>query len=329
MAVLQNSRRINAEHSMSDSGVNDQPVANEPEDRLPKVSPGARLAALREERGWTVEQVASQLNLAPRQILAIERDDYPSLPGMAITRGFVRAYAKLLKIDAAPLLSDLGGETVLVHDSLAPQKTLSTPFADSRMPSMTERPAISSKWVIGALLAVLLAVGIWATRHGGDQAAAPVAASSTVKDDVASMAGVEPGKSSPEVKSEPAGTAVSAAGGQSPAEAAATPAPAASPAPTAPATLVQTPAAEVPADAGKDTLQLKVREESWVEIRRSSDNKVVFSRIVKAGETENVQITEPVSVVIGNAAGVDAALRGAPVELKPNSKSNVARLNLK
>ncbi|HYD59351.1 MAG TPA: RodZ domain-containing protein [Noviherbaspirillum sp.] len=316
---------------MSDSGVNDQPVANEPEDRLPKVSPGARLAALREERGWTVEQVASQLNLAPRQILAIERDDYPSLPGMAITRGFVRAYAKLLKIDAAPLLVDLGGETVLVHDSLAPQKTLSTPFADSRMPSMTEPPAISSKWVIGALLAVLLGVGIWATRQGGEQAAAPAA----VKNDVANMAGAEAEKPSPEAKSEPAGTTPSAAEGDAaavspPAEAAAAPAPAASPVVAAPsAAQAQTPAAEMPAAAGKDTLQLKVREESWIEIRRSSDNKSVFSRLVKAGETESVQIAEPVSVVIGNAAGVDATLRGEPVELKPSSKSNVARLNLK
>ena len=334
MVGLPNSRRINAEHSMSDSGVNDQPDANEPEDRLLKVSPGARLAALREERGWTVEQVASQLNLAPRQILAIERDDYPSLPGMAITRGFVRAYAKLLKIDATPLLAELGGETVLVHDSLAPQKSLSTPFADSRVPSMTERPAISSKWVIGSLLAVLLAVGIWAMRHGSDQATVPSAASTAIKDDVASVAGADTVKPAPEVKSQPAETSspVPATGAAVPAPAntTETTAPGVSPMPVAPAAVpAQTSTTDTPADTGKDTLNLKAREESWVEIRRSSDNRSVFSRIVKAGETENVQINEPVSVVIGNAAGVDATLRGEPVELKPNSKSNVARLNLK
>lgn len=305
---------------MSDSGVNDQPVSNEPEDRLPKASPGTRLAALREERGWTVEQVASQLNLAPRQILAIERDDYPSLPGMAIVRGFIRAYAKLLKVDATPLLADLGGETVLAHDSLAPQKSLSTPFADSRMPSMTERPAMSSKWVIGSLLFVLLAVGIWATRQGGDQAAVPSEAASAVRDGVASMAGSASEKQSPIEKSEPAEAAPGISGENA--------SPAAAPA-SAPPPPAQAIATDAPAETGKDTLQLKVREESWIEIRRSGDNKVVLSRIVKPGETENIQITEPVSVVVGNAAGVDATLRGAPVELKASSKSNVARLNLK
>lgn len=311
---------------MSDSGVNDQPVSNESENRLPKISPGSRLAALREERGWSVEQVASQLNLAPRQILAIERDDYPALPGMAIVRGFVRAYAKLLKIDAAPLLADLGGEAVLVHDSLTPQKSLSTPFADSRMPSMTERPGVSSKWVVGALLFVLVAVGIWASRHGGEQLTVPEAASSAVKESTASMAGADENKPSSETKPEapanpPAETSAPAvAVPEAPSQATA-PAPVVMAAP--PATSDAAPA------AGKDALQLKVREESWIEIRRSSDNSVLLSRIVKPGETESVQVAEPVSVVIGNASGVDASLRGSPLELKTSSKNNVARLTVK
>lgn len=311
---------------MSDSGVNDQPVSNESENRLPKISPGSRLAALREERGWSVEQVASQLNLAPRQILAIERDDYPALPGMAIVRGFVRAYAKLLRIDAAPLLADLGGEAVLVHDSLTPQKSLSTPFADSRMPSMTERPGVSSKWVVGALLLVLVAVGIWASRHGGEQLMVPETTSSAVKESTASMAGADENKPSPEAKPEapanpPAETSAPAvAVPEAPSQATA----------PAPAIMAAQPATSDAAPAaGKDMLQLKVREESWIEIRRSSDNSVLLSRIVKPGETESVQVVEPVSVVIGNASGVDASLRGSPLELKTSSKNNVARLTVK
>jgi cytoskeleton protein RodZ len=330
MVVPLNSRRINAEHSMSDSGVNDQPVSSEPEDRLPKASPGARLAALREERGWTVEQVASQLNLAPRQILAIERDDYPSLPGMAIVRGFIRAYAKLLKVDPAPLLADLGGETVLAHDALAPQKSLSTPFADSRVPSMTEKPAMSSRWVIGALLIALLAVGIWATRQGDDQAAVPPDATAAVKEGVASMAGADSDKTSSEVKPDQTEVTPGASGtGALSSDSAATTPPAAPDAGVSAGSSAQMTASGAPVETGKDTLQLKVREESWIEIRHSGDNKVVLSRLMKPGETENVKITEPVSIVVGNAAGVDAILRGTPVELKTSSKSNVARLNLK
>ncbi|WP_420474315.1 RodZ domain-containing protein [Noviherbaspirillum sp. ST9] len=317
---------------MSDSGVNDQPVSSEAEDRLPKTSPGARLAALREERGWSVEQVASQLNLAPRQVLAIERDDYAALPGMAIVRGFVRAYAKLLKIDAVPLLADLGGETVLVHNSLTPQKSLSTPFADSRMPSMTERPGVSSKWVVGALLLVLVAVGIWAGRHRGEQLDVSESSSSAVKESPASAASADEMKPSAELKTEVPVTPPAEASAPVTAISEAPPQPGApavqtSPAPAAVAT--QPAMTDAAPAAGKDGLQLKVREESWIEIRRSGDNSVLLSRIVKSGETENVQVAEPVTVVIGNASGVDASLRGAPLELKANAKNNVARLTVK
>jgi cytoskeleton protein RodZ len=40
-------------------------------------------------------------------------------------------------------------------------------------------------------------------------------------------------------------------------------------------------------------------------------------------------MSQPVNIIIGNLAGVDATLRGVPVDLKAGSKTNVARLNLK
>ena len=83
-----------------------QPIAtdifNADAERLSS-SPGARLAAARNASGWTVDQVATQLKITRHQILAIEADDYDVLPAPAIVRGFVRAYAKLLKLDSAPL----------------------------------------------------------------------------------------------------------------------------------------------------------------------------------------------------------------------------------
>ena len=90
-----------------------QPIAAEilaAEAERAALSPGAKLATARSELGWTIEQVASQLKLAKRQIIAIEADDYASLPEPAVVRGFVRAYAKLLKLDVAPLLALLNAE---------------------------------------------------------------------------------------------------------------------------------------------------------------------------------------------------------------------------
>jgi len=77
-----------------------------------------------------------------------------------------------------------------------------------------------------------------------------------------------------------------------------------------------------------DELILKLREDSWIEIRKS-DNSAVISRLVKAGSTESFKLTGPVSLNIGNVKGVDATLRGAPLELRARAKNNVARLRLK
>jgi cytoskeleton protein RodZ len=292
------------------------------------VSPGARLAAGREEHGWTIEQVAAHLKLASRQIAALERDDYSALPGMPIVRGFIRSYAKLLKIDAAPLLAQLGGETVLASESLKPKEGLATPFSEARLPSMSERPAISSKWVIGLLLIVLLAAGIWAMQQENDlfglvpqssmrvEQAAPdgrqqegSVQEETVRDPLPPMP--EPGEA-PEVPA--AGTAAP---------------PVPQPAP-APEQAAPPPQPEVPAAAsGTNTLNLIVREESWIEIRRSGSGNTVLARLAQPGENISVEVNEPVALVIGNAAGVDVSLRGVPLQLKGSTTSNVARLNLK
>lgn len=322
---------------MSDQGSNDQQGGLEPQ----MTSPGAQLAAYRKERGWTVEQVASQLNLAPRQIVAIESDDYPSLPGMPIVRGFVRAYAKLLKVDAAPLLASLGGETVLVHEPIQPRKTLATPFSEARIPSMTERQGLSSKWVVGALVILLVGVAIWAVRY--EQSAEPSKSSAPQANPSSTPAQVpaipDAGREPPSAASGQAGAEASQPAEPAPptadvanqAAAAGANAPVAAPS-TAPAVPAAPAVSEPPApqpEAAKDVLTVNAREDSWVEIRRADNNAVLLSRIVKAGETEKFEMNQPVSVVIGNAAGVDLALRGAPMELKRKTNSNVARLNLK
>lgn len=321
---------------MSEQEVNDQQGDVQPSGEMPIVSPGALLAEFRKERGWTVEQVASQLNLAPRQIVAIESDDYPSLPGMPIVRGFIRAYAKLLKVEPAPLLATLGGETVLVHESISPRKTLSTPFSEARLPSMTERQPMLSKWVIGGLLVVLLGVAIWAARQGFGtvEPAKPVPSAESAVSQASAhqqVAPVEPVQGQQDAPAQQSLPVQAPADAQAPVMAA-DPAKTPGSLPSVPVSPAIAPSQVVPsseAASGKDALVIKAREDSWIEIRRAGNNAPLLSRIVKAGETESVEINESVSIVIGNAAGVDMSLRGAPVEVKAKTNSNVAHLSLK
>src|SRR5690606_19882097 len=65
---------------------------------------GAVLSAAREQRHWSIEDVSNHLRLSPRQIMALESDDFSSLPEPMITRGYIRNYARLLEINAEPLI---------------------------------------------------------------------------------------------------------------------------------------------------------------------------------------------------------------------------------
>lgn len=133
-------------------------VAAEPVAPPPR-RPGAVLREAREAAGLTVFEVAQFLKFSPRQIEALETDDYDALPpGATFLRGFVRGYAKLLKLDVLPLLGMLDNSVpATVPDVRAPQNMgiAETPVTANRRSS---KPALAA----AGLLAVLaLALGAW------------------------------------------------------------------------------------------------------------------------------------------------------------------------
>lgn len=67
-------------------------------------TPGATLAAARVAQGYTIEDISQRLKLSPAQIRAIEADDHAKLPGPVFARGFIRSYARFLKLDGVQLL---------------------------------------------------------------------------------------------------------------------------------------------------------------------------------------------------------------------------------
>jgi cytoskeleton protein RodZ len=130
--------------------------------------PGKTLQSQREAMGWSVEQVADQLKLAPRQVVALEAGDYAALPSPAVTRGFVRAYAKLLKIDAAPLVS-------MIELNMPPEAQAGAPinagavrreqrpatFSETRFPMGGKRNRLPLGWIAAAVVVAGAAVAAW------------------------------------------------------------------------------------------------------------------------------------------------------------------------
>ena len=73
----------------------------------PGLSPGQVLANRREEWGLTTQEVAANLNLGAETIESLEADDYENLPGSTFVKGYIRSYARLLKLDAEDLLGNI------------------------------------------------------------------------------------------------------------------------------------------------------------------------------------------------------------------------------
>ena len=66
---------------------------------------GEVFSAGRIAKNLTVKDVSNNLRLSIKQIEALESNDFSGLPQAMITRGFIRNYARLLELDAEPLLA--------------------------------------------------------------------------------------------------------------------------------------------------------------------------------------------------------------------------------
>ncbi len=66
---------------------------------------GATLAAGREALGITQTEAADVLNLTQGTIVALEADDYDNLPAWVYASGYIRAYARMLGLDADDLVA--------------------------------------------------------------------------------------------------------------------------------------------------------------------------------------------------------------------------------
>lgn len=322
----------------------------------PSISPGAQLAAKREELNWSIEQVASHLNLAPRQIAALEADNHAALPGIAIVRGFVRAYAKLLRIDPVPLLQTISNEATTADQALPLRRVVSSkPFTDNRSLTMEGQRKGMRYAVYAGLGLILIGSALLAFRMGwvpeqikrqleqnfGVISVAPVASTAETDNsqpdvggsgEAAITSGFESGEAvgtSSQLLAAPAAGADTATPENSRSATASTEVQGKALPPDERAAQQQavTSLGQRSSNDASDALVLKLREDSWLDIKRQ-DGTTVMARLAKAGSTETIKVGGPLSITIGNAAGVEATLRGESVKLKDRANNNVARLTI-
>jgi cytoskeleton protein RodZ len=261
--------------------------------------PGAMLRMAREARDTSVAEVAAALKMSPRQIEAIENEDFSRLSGATFIRGFVRNYARLLKIDAAPVLAALAEQAAL------PQAELNAPAdAGVKMPMSGSR---QGKGLVGATVLALAVLGVALALYFD---AIDIGYFLEPKaDPVTSTPGGAPQIVQP--LPQPAAT------GQSTAQA------------------EGTVAATQPADAagqpvpkpGVEQLIFSFDGSSWVEVKDAAGH-TIFSQMNAKGTTQVVEGRPPFQLVVGNASQVRLQYKDQPVDLRPHTRVEVARLTL-
>ena len=272
---------------------------------------GRRLAAARTAQNLSAADIARQLKLSVSQVEALEAGLYHQLPGPIFVRGFIRNYARLVKLDPDELMKALG-------DSVPPPapRPAVPPSRDIPFPAKG-RP----RWWIVAVPAAVI-VGLLAAYEflwnepDSPPAAPPPAASApqparTVAEPATTVtapaAAVTEGKSAaPSVKApatkpgQEAQPATAAAASEEPRK---------------------------PARRGEREVKLAFNQECWVEIRDRNE-RVIFSQLNRPGTQQSVSGLPPFSVVVGNAHGVQLTYDDKPVDLAPHTKTDVARLIL-
>lgn len=300
------------------------------------VTAGQLLREARQKAGVHLAVLSVTLKVPVRQLEALEADALDPGKGPVFYRGLASSVCRHLQTDAAPILALLPHTNAHLKPSRRSIELLESEGA-LHIGRFPWGRLASSKVFWGAALLVLLtgaflwlpAPSQWAWMDDVKSLMADEAVSQEVTEPVVNAPALMPGTPSPLVDASAATPPVAVDAGATEVTA-----------PTAAVTSTVLPAtpsvqplssaaasAAVPAGAGPEWV-FSATNDSWLEVR-NAQKAVVWSGVVKAGESARIQSPLPVSVVVGRAHVVTATLRGQPFDLKPHTQVTVARFEVK
>lgn len=310
---------------------------------VPRINPGETLRKARESRGWTIAEVAAQLNLTPQRLSQVEQGAFDKLPGHTFARGYVRAYAKLLEVDQNRLVlefdqftgSDAAGSSV--HSLGRIEEPVSYSQRILRMVSFV-------------LLLALAGLSFFWWQEQAERRAEDLASTSLEHVEVDGADGTtqihpldEPEDQAVEaaqLEAEAALPLLSEAAEVAPQpeqpqvlrETPSVPAAVATPANAAPAVTEAAPTAPVAtapvqAGAGEAVVSLTFIADCWTQLT-DANGKVLFSALKRKGDSLQLAGKAPLELRLGYARGVQVSLNGNPVDVAPFISGETARLKL-
>ncbi|MDR2220579.1 MAG: DUF4115 domain-containing protein [Methylobacillus sp.] len=267
---------------------------------------GRVLTEAREKMGLSVAEASARMRLTIRQVEAMESGNLDALPGPTFVRGFLRNYARLLQIDAVPLL-----EAYQLHGVKAAPGELHIHSENIQIKGRKRKSLI--KYFVGILLLVALLLAAWMAykEFVADEKSKPSAQSA---EPIAAVESSGTTFNEPQVQEQPLELPQASA------------APMAIPMTvSAPASAPQTPAK--PKVPGAGTVVMTTTQTTWVNVLDKND-KEILNRHLAEGESVTISGAPPLKVNIGNATGMAVTYNGKPVDVVLRARSNVAHLTL-
>ncbi|MGE8295661.1 MAG: RodZ family helix-turn-helix domain-containing protein [Pseudomonas sp.] len=315
---------------------------------MPK-NPGESLRQARELKGWSIAEVAAQLNLTQQRLTQLEAGAFDKLPGTTFARGYIRAYAKLLDMDQNRLVLEFDQFT-------GTDASGSSVHALGRIEEPVRYSQSILRLISFLLLLALIGGGfIWWQDQGR-----PVTSLADLGLEHVEVEGAD-GTTQVHSLAEPEDQAVVAAQGNEqssplllpiePDEAteetgaaeqpatepvtehtseAASEIPDASAAeqPAAAATVPAEPAAPVVAvPAGQGSLNVQFTADCWTQVT-DADGKVLLSGLKRSGERIELTGKAPMELRLGFARGAQVTYNGESVDIAPHMTGETARLKL-
>lgn len=292
--------------------VSDDDKKSTDDSRFGELAPGKLLVWARERAGLTQEQVAKELYMTLTKVRALESDDYRHMGSDTFTRGYLRAYASLVKLDVMQVLS--------AYDRHAQKHGLIEEVLPRRVES-TNKPLWQFIVLVLLALFVLWLASIWffdnRQQPNYDRPIAVVppvetaldvqainassAAQSSVSSD-APISAIVSSNSTVESSSVAVSLTSSSAG-------------------SLPASVQNTNA------NAADTISFSFTEECWLEVSDARGD-VLIADLRPAGSDFELQGKAPFDVKLGNSPAVSIRLNGDNVAVVPALGTNVLSIKV-
>jgi cytoskeleton protein RodZ len=306
---------------------------------IKELSPGKLLLQARLQAGLTQEQVAKELYMTLYKVKALEADDYSRLNSDTFTRGYIRAYANLTKVDVVIILAAYDD----LIERLTPKEAVHK--QDHKQDKAASENSHRGAWqflaVIGIFFIALWLISVWFfDNHSDDEYVVTVATSSSsaeaiTSDGSSSLSVNEINKSNalvtaPEGAVSSSGSASSAARLNAQVVASVSVSNVSAAVATSSIAIVESVTAESSSSAkkiGLDELSFSFREESWLEVSDSRGD-VLATELQPAGSKLKLIGLAPFDVKLGNSPAVDVSLNGKKMDVIPLMGTNVLTLKI-